>query len=70
MLIDNWKDAWKMTSVIAATALALFDAAVVSDFFGMAGLMSPQALAGLNAFVAALIPVLRVIKQQSLQEPQ
>lgn len=67
MLIDNAKDAWKMTSVIAAVILGLLNAAYSQDFYGLKTLLSVDAWTAINAaLVGIVIPVLRILKQASL----
>lgn len=63
-LIDNWKDAWKFASMIAAAAIAGINFVIAQKYFGFTADMTIEQLAGLNTvLVGTVIPILRLIKQ-------
>lgn len=68
-LIDNWKDAWKLSSVQAGGAVAALG---VADYFGIAdavmaqlqGSMSPLAY----TVMGVVVMVARVVLQKKLSQ--
>lgn len=62
LLVDEWKQAYKLWSVIAAALLAGFDT-LHGLLPALQSLVSPQAFTWINAGSAVAIVVLRVMKQ-------
>lgn len=64
-LIDNWKQAPKMWSVIAATLLAGFDT-LHGLLPALQSVVSPATFTWINAASAIGIVMLRIVKQSSV----
>lgn len=69
LLVDEWKQAYKLWSVIAAALLAGFDT-LHGLLPALQSLVTPQAFTWINAGSAVAIVVLRVMKQGGADDTQ
>jgi hypothetical protein len=64
-LIPNWKNAWKMASVVLAAVLAIASA-LQANSSDIQQLISPQAFYWFSTVMGLLVIVGRVVKQTGL----